>query len=277
MVRTLLIRGMLTGLVAGLLVFGFSKVFGEPPVERAIAFETAMDEAKAKSHAAAHAAGDHSAAAHAPVGHAEPEPELVSREVQASYGLFTGVIVYNAAFGGLFALVFAFAHGRVGKLSPRAVSALLAAGGFIAVYVVPSLKYPANPPSVGESETIGYRTALYFLMMLISIAAMAGAVVLRQRLVSRQGAWPGGAWSATLTAAACYIVAVGAAQIVLPGINEVPDGFPAVVLWQFRIASLGMQFVMWTTIGLLFGWLTERAMRIERGYLVGGLSRTTSP
>jgi hypothetical protein len=41
MVRTLLVRGMLVGLVAGLLVFGFGKLFGEPQVDRAITFETA--------------------------------------------------------------------------------------------------------------------------------------------------------------------------------------------------------------------------------------------
>src|SRR5580692_9035873 len=169
MVRTLLIRGMLVGLFAGLLVFGFSKIFGEPQVDRAIAFETALDEARAKQHAAMGLPAE------------QPEPELVSRGVQASYGLFTGVVVYSAAFGGLFALVFAFANGRAGNFSPRAVAAQLAAGGFIAVYVAPSLKYPASPPSVGDPDTIGYRTALYFIMMAISIAAMVGAVFLRSR------------------------------------------------------------------------------------------------
>jgi hypothetical protein len=247
-VGSLLSRGMLVGFIAGLLVFSFSKVFGEPQVDRAIAFETAMDEAKAKQHAAMGMPPE------------QPEPELVSRGVQASYGLFTGVVVYCAAFGGLFALAFAFVNGRVGNPGPRALSALLAAGGFIAIYVAPNLKYPANPPSVGEPETIGYRTALYFAMMLISIAALTGAVILRQRLVRRHGPW-----SAALIASACYIAVVAAAQLVLPVIDEVPDGFPAVVLWKFRIASLGMQFVMWATIGLLFGWLTERATTARLG------------
>jgi predicted cobalt transporter CbtA len=249
MVRTLLIRGMLAGVIAGLLAFGFSKVFGEPQVDRAIAFENAMDAARAKQHAAMGMPAE------------QPEAELVSRAVQASYGLFTGVVVFSAAVGGLFALVFAFANGRVGSLSPRAVSALLAAAGFIAVYLVPTLKYPANPPAVGEADTIGYRTALYFLMLLISVVAMTGAIILRQRLVCRHGAW-----SAALLAVASYIVAIAVALLALPGIDEVPDGFPAVVLWKFRIASLGMQCVMWASIGLLFGWLTERAMTRERGF-----------
>jgi predicted cobalt transporter CbtA len=257
MVRTLLIRGMLAGLFAGLVVFGFSKEFGEPQVDRAITFETALNDARAKQHAAMGMAAE------------QPEPELVSRGVQASYGLLSGVVVYSAAFGGLFALVFAFANGRAGNLSARAVSALLAAGGFIAVNVAPGLKYPANPPSVGDPDTIGHRTALYFIMLAISIAAMVGAVILRHRLLSRFGIW-----SAALAAAAGYIVVVAAAQLALPAINEVPDGFPAVVLWNFRLASLGMQFIMWAVIGLTFGWLTERAERSRHGFSASRLSRT---
>lgn len=46
-----------------------------------------------------------------------PEPELVSRHTQAGIGLLTGVVTYGAAFGGLFALTFASAYGRVGRLS----------------------------------------------------------------------------------------------------------------------------------------------------------------
>ena len=46
MTRTLLLRGMLVGVVAGLLVFAFARWIGEPQVERAIAFETAADQAQ---------------------------------------------------------------------------------------------------------------------------------------------------------------------------------------------------------------------------------------
>ena len=49
--------------------------------------------------------------------------------MQAGIGLFTGVIVYSTAFGGLFAIVFALVYGRMGELGPRAVAALLAGMG----------------------------------------------------------------------------------------------------------------------------------------------------
>jgi predicted cobalt transporter CbtA len=249
MVGNLLLRGMLVGLLAGILSFGFLKTCGEPAVDRAIAFETQMDEAKAK------AERDAALAKGLPAPVEAAAPELVSRPVQAGIGLFTGVTVYNVAFGGLFALVYALAYGRMGAFGPRTTAALLAVSGFIAVYVVPSLKYPANPPSVGDPETIGLRTKLYFSMIAFSLATMIGAWMLRNRLVRRLGDW-----NAALTGAAAYLVAIVLVTLALPSVNEAPEAFPAVVLWQFRLASLGAQAIMWTTIGLAFGALTERAL-----------------
>jgi Major Facilitator Superfamily/Probable cobalt transporter subunit (CbtA) len=79
---SLLWRGMIVGFVAALLSFGLLKTVGEPAVDRAIAFESAMDEAKAKAeHDAAVARGENPP----PV---EEEPELVSRAVQGGIGLF---------------------------------------------------------------------------------------------------------------------------------------------------------------------------------------------
>ena len=248
MARALLLRGMLLGIVAGLLCFSFLKIVGEPQVDRAIAFETQLDEAKAKVAAQALIAKG------LPAPKEEPEPELVSRRVQAGLGLFTGVMVYNVAFGGLFALAFALAYGRMGDFGPRATSAVLAVVGLIAVYIVPNLKYPANPPAVGDPATIGTRTALYFGMIAISLAAMIAAGILRLRLLPRYGEW-----NAALIAGAAYLILVIGVGLALPPIHEVPADFPAVVLWQFRIASLGAQLIMWTSIGLVFGALTEKS------------------
>ena len=109
---SLLWRGMIVGFVAALLSFGLLKVVGEPAVDRAIAFESAMDEAKAKAeHDAAVAKGE------TPPPY-EEEPELVSRPAQAGIGLFTGVTVYSIAFGGLFALAFAILLRPDGGLEP---------------------------------------------------------------------------------------------------------------------------------------------------------------
>ncbi|AOK62196.1 CbtA family protein [Burkholderia ubonensis] len=232
MVGKLLVRGMLAGIAAGLLTFCFATVAGEPQIRQAIAFEEKIDAAKGEA----------------------PEPELVSRDTQAGIGLLTGVVTYGAAFGGLFALTFAYAYGRVGRIGARALSAWLALAAFVALTIVPNLKYPANPPSVGDPDTIGFRTGLFFLTIAISIAAMVFSLNVRRSLTARLGAW-----NASIAAGLVFVAVIAFVQFALPGINEVPAAFPAVVLWKFRVAAIGMQAVMWTTIGLLFGALVERS------------------
>jgi predicted cobalt transporter CbtA len=231
MTRTLLLRGMLVGAVAGLLVFAFARWTGEPQVERAIAFESSMDKAHGEA----------------------PEPEMVSRSVQRTAGLLTGSVVYGAAIGGIFGLVFAFAYGRIGEFGPRALSALLGALGFVAIVLVPNLKYPANPPAVGNPETIGVRTGAFFLLIAFSVAAMVLALQLRRRFSLRFGAWNG-----SLLAAALFVAIIAVVSHFLPEIDEVPAGFPVTLMWKFRVAAIEIQAVLWSTLGLLFGWLTER-------------------
>ena len=72
-----------------------------------------------------------------------------------------------------------------GNWSPRVTSAVLALMGFIAIYAVPILKYPANPPAIGNPDTIGLRTAIYFGMILLSLGAMIAAWNVRNRLIAQ--------------------------------------------------------------------------------------------
>jgi len=53
---------------------------------------------------------------------------------------------------------------------------------------------------------------------------------------------------------------VGVAYSLMPTINELPDAFPAALLWQFRTVALALQLILWTSLGLGFGWLTERSL-----------------
>jgi vacuolar-type H+-ATPase subunit I/STV1 len=223
---------MIAGLVAGVVAFVFARVFGAGPVNAAIAFEEAR--------ASAEPAGEHT-------------HEMVTRATQMNMGLAVGVGVYALAFGGLFALAFAVARGRLGRLSARATALSLALVGYLVAFVVPFLKYPGNPPAVGNPATIGERTGTFFAMVLISIAVAVGAAVLGRRLAPRRGSWTAG-----IGAVAVYVVVIGVVAAVLPGVQEVPDGFPALTVWDFRIASLGLQLVMWLTIGLVFGALVDR-------------------
>ncbi|UFR06291.1 CbtA family protein [Streptomyces sp. Go40/10] len=228
-VRNLLVRGMLAGLAAGVLALIAAYFLGEPHVDKAIGFEDA--------HAHEH------------------EVEVVSRSLQSTAGLATGVLVYGVAFGGIAALAFCVALGRVGRFGPRATALLLSGCALLTVYVVPFLKYPANPPSVGDPDTIGERTTLYFLMMLLSVLLAIGATLLGKRLAPALGTW----W-ATMAAVAAFAAVVGLAYAFLPAVNEVPGDFPATLLWRFRLSALAVQTVLWGGFGLAFGELAERLL-----------------
>ncbi|MFI6336828.1 CbtA family protein [Streptomyces sp. NPDC050535] len=230
-VRNLLVRGMLAGLGAGVLALIVAYFLGEPSVDSAISFE--------ESRAAGH----------------EHEVELVSRSLQSTAGLATGVLVYGVAFGGIAALAFCFALGRVGRFSPRATALLLSGCALLAVYVVPFLKYPANPPAVGDHDTIAKRTTLYFLMMVLGVLLAIAATILGKRLAPRLGTW-----YATVAAVAAFALAIGLAYAFLPVINEVPADFPAAVLWRFRVSALAIQITLWGGFGLAFGELAERLL-----------------
>jgi len=166
-------------------------------------------------------------------------------------------VVYSVSLGGIFALVFAYSLGRVGKIGPRGLAALLALAAFVTLILVPGLKYPPNPPSIGDPETIAQRTKLFFLMLLVSVIAAVIAINAARKLIPAIGTWGG-----SILAVALYIVIMAVAGSLFPVINEVPQAFSAVLLWKFRVASLGIQLVLWTTVGLTFGWLAERKLNL---------------
>ena len=246
--RDLLVRGMLAGIIASVLATAFAFTIGEPAIERAIAIE------------------EQNAAAGMPAGHdrgvmtataAEPEEASpVSREMQRTAGLVAGMLALGVAFGGVFAIVFAFARGRLGITSDRGTALTVAMLIFAAFYLVPFLKYPANPPAVGHGETIEARTAAYVGMLLASVLLMIAAVILQRWLAEVRSRW-----DASILAGIVFGALVVAVSLLMPGFSEVPEGFPADVLWHFRLASLGTQLTMWLGIGLAFGVLMDRAAR----------------
>jgi Probable cobalt transporter subunit (CbtA) len=121
----------------------------------------------------------------------------------------------------------ACAYGRIQPASPRALSALLAGLGFVTIAVVPALKYPTNPPYVGNPDTIGVRTAAFFMLLAFSVVAMALAVKIESFFHKR---W--GGWNASLVAVVLFVVVITVVSHFLPDFNEVPVGFPVTLMWS---------------------------------------------
>ncbi len=250
-------RGLLAGAAAGVLALLFARVFVEPQIEKAIGYEDGVGAAReATAVAAGHGAHSHGG-----------QIGGFSRAVQVNIGMGLGVLTFAIAIGALLAVVFSVAYGRVGNISVRLLSLYVAGGMLVSLYLVPSLKYPASPPALSLDETIRQRTLLYLLMVVLSAALLLGAVRLGRRLVARLGPW-----HAVWAAAGAYLASVTAVMLVLPAIEETPGplvddsgtivyaGFPADVLYEFRLYSLGTQVVLYATIGLVFGAMASRLL-----------------
>ena len=224
-------RGLAAGLLAGILAGLFAFVFGEPALDRAVELEGAAG--------------------------GRPDAELVGRAAQKA-GLFFVTGLAGSFVGGLFALAFAGLRGRLSSGSDWTRSLSLAAGIFAGAVLIPFLKYPANPPTVGDPGTVAGRTGAYLAMVALSLlavlAAWGVARVLRRRGVS--------ATVRHVSVGAVLAVSVLALFAVLPDGAD-PGGFPAGLLWDFRLSSLGTLLVFWTGLGALFGALSERANRRE--------------
>ncbi|WP_354643245.1 CbtA family protein [Kitasatospora camelliae] len=229
-VRSLLVRGMLAGLVAGLFALAVAYLLGEQHIDAAISFEEAQ-----------------------PHSHGDGGEELVSRALQSTAGLATGILVYAVALGGIAGLVFAFMLGRTGRFGPRATALILASSAFVSVYLVPFLKYPANPPAATDPDTINQRTGTYFLMIALSVLLAVGATILGRRLAPALGNW-----NATVAAVAGFVVVTGLVFFFLPSYNEVPEHFSAELLWNFRVSALAIQLTLWSVFGVVLGHLAER-------------------
>jgi len=232
-VRSFLVAGLLAGLLAGLAAFAVAYLVGEPSLSAAISLEQA--------------------AGHE---HVEEAGTVVPRSLQSTLGLATGTVVAGVTLGGLLGVLTALLLGRLGSAGPRATALLLAGVGLVAVQLVPFWAYPPNPPGVGDPSTLELRTSLYFVLLAISVLASAAAVLLG-RALSRS--W--GGWYAGLVAVAGYLLLVGIALSLLPHHDEVPAGYPASLLFQFRMGSLLTQVSLWAVLGVALAELAARLVR----------------
>ena len=218
--RVQLRYGALAGLAGGAAMSVVLLLAGEGPLQRAIDLEPAGGE------------------------------EAVSRAGQRVGGVVAALVV-GVALGLVFAVVVA----ALRRQRPLAV----AAAGFVALHLVPFLKYPPNPPGVGESGTVGRRTALYVLLLAWGLVSVWAGWRARRWLELRDVPPP----VAQPAAVAIVVSLVLFALVVLPAGPD-PDAVPASVVWNFRMASLGGWAAYWSVLATVFGWLILPGLRRSR-------------
>jgi predicted cobalt transporter CbtA len=233
--RSVILWAVLVGIVAGLFAATFLRIVAEPVIDDAIAIEDARI-----------AAEPHHAA----------DPEQVSRDDQKGAGLFIGWAFLGAAYGLILSITALALRGRwLDPFRRVAVAGTIIAGALVAV---PWLKYPPNPPAVGDPATAGERQRLWWFVIILGVLVLAGLAHLSSRL--RQADWSDARRIAVV--AALGVVAFGLIMVLMPGNPDtIPDEVPAALIWRFRLASLGGNAVLWGLLTVGFGLLCSEAAR----------------
>jgi hypothetical protein len=213
--KTVLVSGIVAGLIGGAIASVFHGLFTEPVIDRAIEAEEAR--------------------AAAQPGHHGEEP-VVSRRGQ-KVGLVIGLLLYGGIWGLLVGLVIHATRGwapRTWSLAQRGAALAGLVGWSVAIF--PFLKYPANPPGVGEPESIGYRQTLYIGFMALAVLGLALATALRRR----SGGW--------IVPALFYCAWALGIYFLMPP-NPDPVELSEAIVRPFRALSLAGLVIFWAALG----------------------------
>jgi hypothetical protein len=224
MFRRLFKEGVLAGMAGGAALAVVLRVVGEGTIARAVALEGG--------------GGD----------------ELFGRGAQQLGGM-AAALLYGAALGAVFTIAYAAVRHRLRLADDWRAAVALATAGFVAVFLLPFLKYPANPPAVGDPDTVGRRTALYLVAVAWSLVATWGGWRAWRALVARKLPL-----HQAVPATAAVWVGLAAVGLALLPANTDPVSLPAALVWQFRVATVAGAAAFWSVVGMVFGWL-----RVRRG------------
>ena len=212
--RTVLASAIVAGLIGGAIASVFHELFTEPVIDRAIA--------AAEARAAAQS------------GHHEGEP-VVSRRGQ-KVGLVVGLLLYGSIWGLLVGLAIHATRGWAPGAWSRARRGAVLTGllGW-AVAIFPFMKYPANPPGVGEPDSIGYRQTLYIGFMALSVVGLVLAAAIRRRT---------GGWLAPGLFYAAWALGI---YVLMPP-NPDPVQLSEAIVRPFRALSLAGLVIFWAAL-----------------------------
>jgi len=123
-------------------------------------------------------------------GEAEDTPQFwveynSYRDWQKSGQLLAGGIL-GMSIGALFGIVFAYSRNSLPKGHTVKKTFVLAAIMWLTIFLIPFLKYPANPPTVGDADTVVLRQTLYLLFIAISGFSAVGFFVLYKKLQNKK-------------------------------------------------------------------------------------------
>jgi len=160
---------------------------------------------------------------------------------QKSGQVLAGVIL-GLAMGSLFGIVYALSKNSLPGKNDVAKSVILAGVMWITIYIIPFLKYPANPPTVGDGETVMLRAILYVSFIVLSGIGVVIFYKLSCKLQNNKKYF--GLFG--------YVIFITILFFVMP---ENPDEItaPMNLVNEFRLMSVLGVSSFWLSVGLILG------------------------
>lgn len=172
--------------------------------------------------------------------------EMFTRGAQHVGGA-VGAVLYGSLLGVLLGITLALVRHRLAETDWHR-SIRVAAAGFLSVILVPFVKYPPSPPGVGDPDTVARRTALYLMLVALSVVITWTGWRVYRTLVARQITVE----RAVPAALGAYLALVGAAITFLPP-NVDENTLRLDLVWRFRLQSLAGSALLFAVAGLMLG------------------------
>jgi predicted cobalt transporter CbtA len=222
-----------SGVIAGIILAFLNLGIVEPTIDKAIALEVQKQVSS---------------------GENVNMSELIDYRYWQKAGAFAGGAIYGAGLASLFGVVFVFARSKLPGKNNKQKAVLLAGIMWLVLFLMVALKYPANPPAVGDPETIYYRETLYVGYILISGSAALGMAVIwiKTRMNSKKIIIP-----------LMYAAIMVTAYVVMPS-NPDKIEISMDLIQTFRILTAITTGVFWGTMGLIFGSLWDKFLSREQ-------------
>ncbi len=152
----------------------------------------------------------------------------------------------GASTGALFGLVFAYSKKSLPGNSDIKKALILAVIMWAVLYFIPFLKYPADPPTVGEPDTITFRATTYALFVALSGFGAISFSMLYKKMKSKK-----------FLAFVGYAGFIGITFVVMPS-NPDPINTSMDLVNGFRIISASTMTAYWIANGIILGWMWKK-------------------
>ena len=168
------------------------------------------------------------------------------RDWQKGGQILAGAIL-GTSIGALFGIVYALSRKALPQGNDMKKTFVLAAIMWFSIYIIPFLKYPANPPTVGDGETVVLRAILYLSFIAISGFGVVGFYQIYKRLET----------SKKFVAFGGYAAFIAIAFVLMPP-NPDEITAPMDLVNGFRVMSVVAVSVFWVSVAVILGGLWQK-------------------